>query len=156
RCRRNANLKSGFEPLRSSVRPTRVHNFGTYFVGAQTAERRGLFQNGWIAELFIETLYHYRRQSRYLLHDFVVMPDHVHAILTPAETLERSMQLIKGGFSFRLREKRPNLEVWQKGFTDHRIRDDQDFAIHRVYVRMNPVKAQLCARPEEYPYSSAS
>lgn len=83
------------------------------------------------------------------------MPEHFHVILTPNESLEKSLQFIKGGLSFRMRDHRPNLEIWQKGFTDHRIRDDQDYRIHRVYVHMNPVRRGLCARPEEYPYSSA-
>jgi putative transposase len=54
-----------------------------------------------------------------------------------------------------MREHRPALEIWQKGFTDHRIRDNQDYRLHRIYVHMNPVKAGLCKRPEDYPYSSA-
>jgi putative transposase len=45
----------------------------------------------------------YRTQKKYLLHEFVVMRDHFHLILTPTGiTLERAMQLIKGRFSFEL------------------------------------------------------
>jgi putative transposase len=48
----------------------------------------------------------YRTENKYLLHEFVVMPDHLHLILTPQGiTLERAMQLIKGGFSFQLNKK---------------------------------------------------
>ena len=104
--------------------------------------------------LLIDTLQHYRAAGAYKLFDFVIMPDHIHLILTPSDaTLERAMQLIKGGFSHRLASKMP---VWQRGFTDHRIRDRHDFEERRRYLRGNPVKAGLCERPEQYRFSSAS
>ena len=49
----------------------------------------------------ITTLFRYREQGRFQLHGFVIMPDHIHALITPAhnQTIERGVQLIKGGFS---------------------------------------------------------
>jgi putative transposase len=74
----------------------------TYFVTANVLNKKSLFQVEKIARLFIEVLMDHRRQKKYLLHEFVVMPDHFHLILTPTGiTLERAMQL-KGGFSFQL------------------------------------------------------
>lgn len=139
------------------MRPQRVHNFGTYFVTTQTWGRRSLFQADELAKLFIEALYNYRSMGNYLLHEFVIMPNHVHLIVTPTGiTLERTMQLIKGGYSHSLRVNgRPTLEVWQPGYTDHRIRDAEDWAQHVEYIRFNPVRAHLCSRPEEFKYSSA-
>jgi putative transposase len=120
--------------------------------------RRSLFQVDELAKLFVRTLYEYRVQDKYLLHEFVVMRNHVHLIITPAEvTLERAMQLIKGGFSHRVREAgRENTEVWQRGFTDHRIRDVEDFERHRSYIYMNPVRGGMCLQPAEYLFSSAN
>jgi len=93
--------------------------------------------------LMIEVLRHYDGAA-YRLHAYVVMPDHLHALLTPAEAIEKSMQLIKGGFSFRAkRELGWNWEVWQLGFTDHRIRDGEDWERHLKYIRLNPVEARL-------------
>jgi REP-associated tyrosine transposase len=64
-------------------------------------QRKSLFQVEKIASLFIEVLMNYRSEKKYLLHEFVVMPDHLHLIITPTQiTLERALQLIKGGFSF--------------------------------------------------------
>ena len=40
-------------------------------------------------------------------------------------------------------------------FTDHRIRDRADFNHHRDYIHYNPVRARLCQRPEDFPWSSA-
>ena len=42
------------------------------------------------ARLLVDVLFHYRRQGKFLLHEFVLMPDHFHVLLTPAETLERA------------------------------------------------------------------
>jgi putative transposase len=82
------------------------------------------------------------------------MPDHLHLLITPTDiTLERTMQLIKGGYSHRLASKLP---VWQRGFTDHRIRDAADYNVRRNYLHQNPVTARLCESTESYPFSSAN
>jgi putative transposase len=140
------------------MKPQREHatnNAQTYMVTSPTWERRSLFQNERWAMLLIDTLYHYR-PSAYLLHEFVVMPDHFHALITPQTSLEKAVQFIKGGFSYRAKKQLgSSMEVWQKGFQDHRIRDASDLAAHIVYIHDNPVKEHLCERPDEFPYSSA-
>jgi putative transposase len=86
------------------------------------------------------------------------MPEHVHLLLTPASdmTLERSIQFIKGGYSHALGvELCRKGKVWQRGFTDHRIRDATDFDAHRGYIHENPVKRGLVASSAEYRYCSA-
>lgn len=138
------------------MRPTREHatNTGhTYMITSATWGRRALFQREAWSRLLIDTLYHYRG-SAYLLHEFVVMPDHIHVLLTPKTSLEKAVQFVKGGFSFRKKELGSNLEVWQKGFSDHRIRDAGDYLQHVSYIRENPVRKHLCERAEEFPYSS--
>jgi putative transposase len=92
------------------------------------------------------------------LHAFVVMPEHVHLLFTPAVdiTLERAMQFIKGGYSHAAGiEFGSKAEIWQRGFTDHRIRDAQDFESHRTYIHQNPVERRLVEKAVEYRYSSA-
>jgi putative transposase len=117
--------------------------------------RRSLFNTERWAKLLIDTLYHYRG-SAYLLHEFVIMPDHIHVLITPLGSLEKAVQFFKGGFSFRAKkELGSNMEVWQKGFQDHRIRDARDFAQHIRYIHENPVRKHLCERDADYPYSSA-
>jgi putative transposase len=84
------------------------------------------------------------------------MPDHFHVLITPKTSLERAVQFIKGGFSFRAKkELGTKLEIWQRGFSDHRIRDVEDYVIHRKYIHNNPVKKHFCVSAERYPYSSA-
>jgi len=92
------------------------------------------------------------------IHDFVVMPNHVHVLMTvPGEmSIEKAMQLIKGGFSF-LANKELGFpgEVWQRGFSDVRIVDEQSFQQHRGYIEENPVKAGLANSAKEYAFGSA-
>jgi putative transposase len=86
------------------------------------------------------------------------MPNHVHVLVTvPGEmSVEKAMQLIKGGFSFRAnKELGFRGEVWQRGYSDEQILDERSFEQHRDYIDNNPVKAGLANRPEEYQFGSA-
>src|ERR1035437_6080157 len=126
-------------PQRETIRS----NEFAYFVSTQTAGRRSLFRVDRWAHLMIDTLNHYDG-SGYKLHAYVVMPDHLHLLITPLESVEKSVQLIKGGFSFRAkRELQWNGEIWQPGFTDHCIRNEEDWKRHLEYIHQNPVDARL-------------
>ncbi len=71
-------------------------------------------------------------------------------------SLEKAMQWIKGGFSFRAnKELGFRGEIWQRGYSDVRIVDEQSFQRHREYIENNPVKAGLSSSADEYPYGSA-
>jgi len=103
-----------------------------YFITTSTFQKRSLFQTERMARLFLEVLFHYRQQGKYLLHEFVVMPDHFHLLINPAVTLERALQLIKGGFSYRARkELGVGCEVWQASFYDRRVRDVNEYCAFR-------------------------
>lgn len=130
---------------------------GTYFVTSNTWQRRTLFSKEPPARLFIVCLFHYRNEGRFLLHEFVVMPDHFHLLLTPTTdvTLERALQLVKGGSSYRIRQELGyKFPIWQTGFDDHRIRSLQDYEQRRSYIHLNPVREKLVDQAEKYPYSS--
>ena len=80
-------------------------------------------------------------------------------LLTPAPdiSLEKALQLLKGGFSFRVKhELGSNAEIWQEGFTEHRVKNAEDFERHAVYVRDNPLRARLAESAAGYPYGSAA
>ena len=90
-----------------------------------------------MAQLFLDVLQHYRLQKKYLLHEFVVMPDHFLLLLTPTETLERALQLIKGGFSYRARKELGFMnEIWQPSYYDRRVRDMEEYVAFREYIRL--------------------
>jgi putative transposase len=127
----------------------------TFFVTTKTFQSQRLLQTHRNATLLIDVLRSCVRARRFTLHDFVIMPDHVHLLLTTSAdiTVEKAMQFIKGGFSFRLkRETGYEGEVWQPGFSDHRVLDPDSFASHRRYIAANPVKAGLAASPDEFPW----
>jgi putative transposase len=68
-------------------------------------------------------------------------------------TIEKAMQLIKGRFSFRIKKECGYLgEVWQRGFTEEQVMSRTSFEAHRAYIAMDPVKAGLVSRPEDFPY----
>jgi putative transposase len=127
----------------------------TYFITAVTANRRRLFQVEANADLLLKTLADYRDQGRYQLHGFVIMPDHLHAILTPAPeaSLEKAMQYIKGGFSFRLKSK---LDVWTKSFNETQILTGEKFEACKNYIEQNPIRLGLATSALAYAHSSAN
>lgn len=130
----------------------------TFFVTSVVNGRYPLFRNEERARLILDVMQNKRSEGRFLLHEFVVMPDHFHLIVTPAEnvSLEKALQYIKGGFSFRVKKELAfNSLVWEESFTNHRIRDAEDYQQHREYIHHNPVKAGLVKTPSAYPYSSA-
>ena len=132
---------------------------GTYFITASTYLKQHLLQSDHTARLFIDVLYHYRAENKYLLHEFVVMPDHFHLLITPGPqvTLERAMQFIKGGYSFRVKKELGLAgERWQTSFYDRRVRDALEYERFRFYVRQNPVRRGLAELAERYSYSSAN
>jgi len=133
--------------------PLRSTQNGTFFITSIIWNRRRFFQLPAHAELFLKTLQHYRAEKVYKLHAYVVMPDHVHLLLTTEQkTISQTMNLIKGGFSHRVKSAYP---IWQRSFADHLVQSADDFQTRRNYIHQNPVRANLCATPDLYPYSSA-
>ena len=127
----------------------------TYLVTAVTAQRRSLFQVTATAELLEHTILDYHNQGKFLLHAFVIMPDHFHALITPAPdvSLEKAIQFIKGGFSFRLKSK---LDVWMRSFNESQISTEEKFMSCARYIEENPVRRNLVATAEAYRFSSAA
>lgn len=129
---------------------------GCYFITASAFQKRNLFQSDRMRQLFVDVLFHYRGEEKFRLHDFVIMPDHFHLLMTPVVTLERLMQLIKGGFSFRAKRELGFMhEIWQPSYYDRRVRDLAEFCAYSDYIRQNPVKKGLVKAPEKYVYGSA-
>jgi putative transposase len=143
-------------PVHNAPAPQEIR---TFFVTTNCHQRRAIFRDGGRATLLLDVFEVNRAQKRFQLHEFVIMPDHLHLLITPAEevSLEKAVQFIKGGFSFRVKKELGfRDEVWQQSFTEHRVKDKADYAQHREYIRMNPVEAKLVTVPQDYAYSSAT
>src|SRR5437764_1060139 len=129
----------------------------TYFITSSTSDKKNIFQTDRMANLLIEILLHYRKEKKFLLHEFVVMPNHFHLLITPAEetTLEKSIQFVKGGFSHRVRKELGFVgEVWQTSFEDRRVREFSDYQGVAEHIHQHAVRAGLAARPQDYLYGS--
>jgi putative transposase len=130
----------------------------TFFVTSKTAGGRAIFQTERMATLLIDVLRTNAAAGRFTIHDFVVMPNHFHILMTtPGEvSIEKAVQLIKGGFSFRAKKELGFAgEIWQVGFSEVGVRDRSSFLEHRRYIEENPVKAGLADAAERYAYGSA-
>lgn len=130
----------------------------TFFVTSKTIQGRAVLQSERMATLMINVLRSYVTAGKLVVHDFVVMPDHIHVLLTLDQTMsvEKAAQLIKGGFSYRAKKELGYAgEVWQRGFSEVRILDRQSFLRHRDYIDQNPVTAGYVDSPEKFPYGSA-
>ncbi len=111
-----------------------------------------------IASEVVETLRHAENALRYLdLHAFVVMPNHVHILITPIADPSKLLHSVKG-FSARKANTllgRAGEPFWQREAYDHWVRSEDEFnRIHR-YIEENPVRAGLAATAEMYRWSSA-
>ena len=111
----------------------------TFFATTKTSEGRPLLQSERNATLMIDVLRSYVAARKFRLHDFVIMPDHLHLLIT-----------VDGGMT--KKETGYLGEVWQRGFSEVRVDSRQSFLQHREYIAGNPVKAGLVDSSEKFPY----
>src|SRR5271170_3763585 len=96
----------------------------TYFVTTKSFQSTFLFQVQQTAEIILSKILEYRDRKSYLLHDFVLMPNHLHLILTPTHgvSLEKAMQLMKGGSSHEIHRFRgEKIGIWEAGFHESSV-----------------------------------
>ena len=95
--------------------------------------------------------------ERYSLDAYVVMPDHIHILITPIRgwTLAKILMGMKG---FTAREINKIMcrkgPFWQDENFDHLIRDERDWLDKFDYIHRNPIESGLVERPQDYPFSS--
>lgn len=96
--------------------------------------------------------------ARYALHAWVVMPNHVHALFTPARGWGLS-DIVASWKSFTSKEANKLLgragRFWQEDYFDRYVRNEHHFVRVVEYIEPNPVKAGLCAGAGDWPYGSA-
>jgi REP element-mobilizing transposase RayT len=88
------------------------------------------------------------------------MPNHVHVLMTPLEgfSVGKVMGPLKGFCAHEIHEtlNEGSGRLWQPESYERLIRDLQHFERVARYIEWNPVKAKLCGRPEDWPYSTAN
>lgn len=96
--------------------------------------------------------------ERYLLHAWVIMPNHIHVLFTPCDSfLLSSIVHSWKSFTSKQAKKITGLEgkFWQPEYLDRAIRNERHFQTAKEYIEYNPVKSGLALRPDEWPWSSA-
>jgi len=109
-----------------------------------------------IAGLVQDALRHFDG-TRYHLHAWAVMPNHIHALLTLTTGGDLSA-VVHSWKSYTAKAANRALgrtgTFWQADYFDRGIRDQRHFAAVVSYIEENPVKAGLCATSDAWPYSS--
>jgi REP element-mobilizing transposase RayT len=110
-----------------------------------------------VATMVQESLLHFDGE-RYWLSGWVVMPNHIHLLLTPDAQWSLS-KIMKSFKSYTSHEANKILRLhgrfWLEDYFDRYVRDEKHFASAIAYIENNPVKARLCGKPEDWPFSSA-
>jgi len=123
-----------------------------YFVTTRLKEK-GRVLTDHEAEVVQKTILDLMEQNKLRLYAYVVMPNHLHALLKPSkEGISKTMQLIKGRASRKINEG----NFWQAGFFDFTIFTEKKFKEKFNYIHFNPVKWGLVEKAEDYKYSSAA
>jgi len=104
-----------------------------------------------LAQDLLDSVRHYEESKRWHITLFLLMPDHLHALLS--FPLDQSMSRTIGDWKHFQTYHREI--VWQEGHFDHRLRDDErgeQLSAKIDYIRQNPVAAGLCASAEDWPW----
>ena len=129
--------------------PSWVRDGSLYFVTicAEPRHSNQLCQPTVGAKL-LESAAYYHASGRWWLNLILLMPDHLHALLAvpKGESLPIVVRVWKS-----YQAKALGIQ-WQTGFFDHRLRSDESEEEKTEYIRMNPVRAGLVAKPEDWPY----
>jgi putative transposase len=98
-----------------------------------------------------------RRFHGYQLHAYIVMPNHVHLLVTPKVVATRWLAPLKGFTAYRANELlgRHGRPFWQDESYDHLVRSEVEFALIQSYIEENPVSAGLVSEARRHPWSSA-
>ena len=147
----------------------RIHNSGqAHFITFSCYRRQPFFLDARTYDLFPVCLERMRQHFQMLVYGFVVMPEHVHLLLSEPEkrTLADAVHFLKLSFTKRLRSQvsaqktGANLghgssgSFWQRRYYDRNVRDHREFVAALKYIHRNPVKRGLVEKPEDWPWSS--
>lgn len=127
---------------------------GWFFVTICCANRRKFFTTPKISNWFVKILRHNSTTHSFAVHAFCLMPDHVHLLLEglqPASDLLQFITALKIKTSTPF-ERKTGQSLWQKKFYDHILRRNDSPDDVAWYIWMNPVRAGICRRAEEYPF----
>lgn len=101
-----------------------------------------------LAAALLKSVDFYQAQGRWWCYVFLLMPDHIHALIVFPPGVRMS-RVIGDWKHYHVRQNRI---AWQEGYFDHRIRNDHQFAFKAAYIRANPVVKGLCTCATDWPW----
>ncbi|HTT61600.1 MAG TPA: transposase [Bryobacteraceae bacterium] len=109
------------------------------------------------AQLVLDSIDYGAVLGQYALHSWVIMPNHVHLLITPLVHPSRLLGSLKAATAKRANQLlgRTGQAFWQDESYDHLVRNREEFRRIQLYIENNPVTAFLVATAEGYPWSRA-
>lgn len=104
--------------------------------------------------VFLEILETLRRRHQFFIFGYVLMPEHVHLLLSEpkVESLANTLRVLKGQTSRRLRG--PRDRFWLSRYYDFNVTTQRKFVEKLRYIHRNPVARGLVSKPEDWAWSS--
>ncbi len=145
-------------PVHAKIRRLYVPD-ANYFITFVFQNRASILADPQNMALFRATLRTAKEYHPFTMRAYVFLADHLHLLIfIPTTTnISKLMQSVQRNFTrnYKAAHGIPQpIRLWQRGFWDHVIRNEQDFANHFHYIHFNPVKHGYVTRPTDYPYSS--
>ena len=126
-----------------------------HFVTFSCYRRQPFLRDGAGCASFEGTLERVRVWYSLTIHGYVIMPEHVHLLVSEPERriLSTAIQMLKQIVSRRLRRGSKD-PFWQSRYYDRNVNTAREFENALQYIHRNPVKRGLCSQPEDWPWSS--
>lgn len=124
----------------------------THFVTFSCYRREVRLNGDAICRAFLNSLERVRCERGLRIYGYVLMPEHVHLLLSEPDhgLLCAALLALKVSVARRTGGGR----LWQSRYYDRNVSDHEEFVEKLRYIHRNPVKRGLCAQPEEWPWSS--
>ena len=141
------------------ARPRRVPGYSytgiqRYFLTICTDNRAEFFKESEVVDAIVEQFLRTSREERIAIIVYCVMPDHIH-LLADGESedadLTRFVKLAKqrAGYAFKQKYRKT---LWQKGYYEHVLRDEERTEEIALYIIANPVRKRIVQNPMDYPH----
>jgi REP element-mobilizing transposase RayT len=129
---------------------------GIFHVTMRGNARAEIFHESHDYEVFLKMLGKTVERFEWLLHAFVVLPNHFHLLVeTPQPNLGRGMLVLNGSYARRYNAKFDRVgHVFQTPYRRKLVRSDAHFSETVRYIANNPVRARLCRQAEDWPWTS--
>ncbi len=139
------------------ARPLRLeHEGAVWHVTSRGNERKNIFRTDADRLLFLALLAEAVKRFRWVVHVYTLMTNHFHLVIeTPEKTLSRGMQWLNGRYAQRFNKRHHRVgHLFQGRFHSELVQKESHLLELARYVVLNPVRAGMVERPEDYRWSS--